>query len=103
MSNVRTGARRDTLALYGPTPTSGVNPGQQDSHGLGEMGMRKGDSREAGRIILSISESFLRLSLGSFEPNYILVLRLTIAGTPSIFQQAIACEINQHIFHVWLA
>lgn len=51
MSNIRTGARRDTLALYGPPPTSGVNPGQQDSHGLGEMGTRKGDSRVGGEII----------------------------------------------------
>ncbi len=54
MSNVRTGARRDTLALYGPTPTSGVNPGQQDSHGLGEMGTRKGDSTPKRKFIFSI-------------------------------------------------
>ena len=50
--------RRNSLALYGPPPTSGVNPGQQDSHGLGEMGTRKGDSRGAVRIISLFRKTF---------------------------------------------
>jgi hypothetical protein len=47
----RLDARRDTLALYGPPPTSGMNPGAARQSWLGRMGTRNGDSRGAGRII----------------------------------------------------